>query len=360
MERVLPETVRGALRLADRQLRMLAPDDVNGMCAAVRRAATAIGPVETFYVGLYQGDNTLVMPYIFSAGEHLSADTSRFGEGGMSHWIRSNAKPYRYAYDGGRRCHVGAPMGDGVLSRDVVAVPMFGPEDDTVIGMLNTQSPLPNVFDDTFVTALQWLAQALALSLEGSARRPTRERLYRGFPELDPTRLDFPTDMLHTATDCLDEVAGSVETLQSRVELLDGDQMRQELGRIKDQCRLVGTELAMMVLKVPMPDPDDRTYPETLTAREREIADLIAHESMTNAMIGRRLFISEKTVKAHVSNILRKLGIRQRSELVWFLGGKAVESTRPHAAPDSPTPTGPHYTEPLPSSGHDTDPEIRT
>ncbi|MFG3257445.1 LuxR C-terminal-related transcriptional regulator [Streptomyces sp. NPDC048172] len=328
---VLPETVRGALRLADRQLRMLAPDDVNGMCAAVRRAATAIGPVETFYVGLYQGDNTLVMPYIFSAGEHLSADTSRFGKGGMSHWIRANAKPYRYAYDDGRRCHVGAPMGDGVLSRDVVAVPMFGPEDDTVIGMVNTLSPLPNVFDDTFVTALEWLAQALALSLEGSARRPERERLYRGFPELDPSRLDFPTDMLHTATDCLDEVALAVETLQSRVDLLDGTQLREELGRIKDQCRLVGTELAMMVLKIPM--PQDRTYPETLTARKREIADLIAHESMTNAMIGRRLFISEKTVKAHVSNILRKLGIRQRSELVWFLGEKAVESARAHAAP---------------------------
>ncbi|MGH8880898.1 MAG: hypothetical protein ACRD0P_26685, partial [Stackebrandtia sp.] len=74
--------------MADRQLRLGAPDDVNGMCAALRRAAAAIAPVETFYVGLYQRDNTLVMPYIFSGGEHLGADTSRFGRDGLSHWIR--------------------------------------------------------------------------------------------------------------------------------------------------------------------------------------------------------------------------------------------------------------------------------
>ncbi|NBE52898.1 LuxR C-terminal-related transcriptional regulator [Streptomyces boluensis] len=350
MGTVLPETVRGALRLADRQLRLLAPDDVNEMCAVVRRAATAIAPVETFYVGLYQGDNTLVLPYIFSAGEHLSADTSRFGRGGMSHWIRANAKPYRYAYDDGRRCHAGAPMGDGVLSRDVVAVPMFGPDEATVIGMVNTQSPRPDVFDDTFVIALEWLAQALALSLDDGARSSTRERLYRDFPELDRNRLDFPIDMLHTATDCLDEVARSVDTLRSRAALLEVAELRQELGRIKDQCRLVGTELAMMALKTP--PSHDREYPETLTTREREIADLIARESMTNAMIGRRLYISEKTVKAHVSNILRKLGIRQRSELVWFLGEKATDHHHRHGADTSNSPTAPRIsrgTRPQPS-----------
>ncbi|MDI3405075.1 LuxR C-terminal-related transcriptional regulator [Streptomyces cavernicola] len=335
MESVLPETVRGALRLADRQLRLLPPDDVSGMCAVVRRAATAIGPAETFYVGLYQGDNTLVLPYIFSDGEQLSADTSRFGTAGVSHWIRAHAKPYRYTYDDGRRCHAGAPMGDGIPSRDAVAVPMFGPDAVTVIGMLNTQSPRPNVFDDTFVVALEWLAQALALSLDEGARSSARERLYRDFPELDRRRLDSPIDMLHTATDCLEEVAGSVDTLQSRVALLEVDELRLELGRIKDQCRLVGAELAMMALKTsaPAPTPPDREYPETLTTREREIADLIAHEAMTNAMIGRRLYISEKTVKAHVSSILRKLGIRQRSELVWFLGGKAAD--RPGAGSGS-------------------------
>ncbi|AXK37591.1 LuxR family transcriptional regulator [Streptomyces armeniacus] len=189
--------------------------------------------------------------------------------------------------------------------------------------MVNTQSLRPDVFDDTFVTALEWLARALALSLDSGVRSPAREQLYRDLPELDHSHLESPIDMLHTATDCLDEVARSVDTLQSRAALLELAQLQQELGRIKDQCRLVSTELAMMALKTPA--SHDRQYPETLTTREREIADLIAHEMMTNAMIGRRLYISEKTVKAHVSSILRKLGIRQRSELVWYLGEKATD-----------------------------------
>lgn len=323
METVLPESVIGALRLADRQLRLGAADDVNGMCAVVRRAAAAIAPVETFYVGLYQGENTLVMPYIFSGGEHLGADTSRFGTGGLSHWIRSRAKPYRYAHDNGRRCHAGVPVGDGTPSRDVVAVPMLDPTDRGVIGMVNTQSPRPEVFDDTFVLALEWLARALALSLTDDDRARSRADLYREFPELDSSRLDSPIDMLHTATDRIDDVARLVDALQTRADQLDGEQLRQELSRIKDECRLVGTELAMMALRAPK--PRDREYRESLTAREREIADLIVGESLTNAMIGRRLFISEKTVKAHVSSILHKLGIRQRSELGWVLSGNAED-----------------------------------
>lgn len=314
----LSEPVIGALRLADRQLRLRAADDVNGMCAVIRRAAAAIAPVETFYVGLYQGDNTLVMPYIFNDGEHLGADTSRFGKGGLSHWIRNRAKPYRYAHDNGRRCRAGVPVGDGTPSRDVVAVPMFDTDDTTVIGMVNTQSSRPDVFDDTFVAALEWLSRALALSLDDGDRSASRERLYRDFPELDSSRLDSPIDMLHTATDRLDDVARLLDALRSRADRLDTAGLKRELSDLKDECRLVGTELAMMALRASK--PRDRQYHETLTTREREIADLIVHESLTNAMIGRRLYISEKTVKAHVSSILRKLGIRQRSELVWVVG----------------------------------------
>ena len=333
MRQVLPESVRGALRLADRQLWLRPADDVNGMCAVIRRAANAIAPVDTFYVGLYRDDNMLVMPYIFSAGEHLGADTSRFGLGSVSEWIRSRAVPYRYGLDGGRRCHAGAPVGDGVPSRDIVAVPMFDADGRTVIGMVNTQSPHPDVFDDTFVVALEWLAQALSLALNERARSAARDRLYLDFPELDSGRLDSPVDMLHASTDRLDEVARQIEAAQSRAAQWDPAELDAELGRIKDQCREFGSELAMLALRAPV--APGREVQDALTAREREIADLIVDESLTNAMIGRRLFISEKTVKAHVSRILRKLGIRQRSELVWLLGGKST--VRPDATQLSET-----------------------
>ncbi|MEW8978083.1 MAG: response regulator transcription factor [Symbiobacterium sp.] len=57
--------------------------------------------------------------------------------------------------------------------------------------------------------------------------------------------------------------------------------------------------------------------PCPLTPREREILILVA-EGLTNAEIAKRLFISEKTVQTHRSNMLDKLGIHDRTELVRY------------------------------------------
>jgi DNA-binding NarL/FixJ family response regulator len=50
---------------------------------------------------------------------------------------------------------------------------------------------------------------------------------------------------------------------------------------------------------------------EALTGRELEVVVALA-QGMSNAEIGRRLFMSEATVKAHVSSILAKLGMTNR------------------------------------------------
>jgi DNA-binding NarL/FixJ family response regulator len=64
--------------------------------------------------------------------------------------------------------------------------------------------------------------------------------------------------------------------------------------------------------------PDRTSTPEALvelTDREREITRLVA-EGLTNNEIAGRLVISPLTAKTHVSNILRKLGCRDRAALV--------------------------------------------
>ena len=56
---------------------------------------------------------------------------------------------------------------------------------------------------------------------------------------------------------------------------------------------------------------------ETLSQREREVLALMA-EGMSNQQIATHLGISDKTVKTHVSNVLGKLGLTNRTELAAF------------------------------------------
>ena len=56
---------------------------------------------------------------------------------------------------------------------------------------------------------------------------------------------------------------------------------------------------------------------EPLTNREQEVLKLIA-EAHTNREIGEILHLSEKTVESHRGNILRKLGMRDRVQLVRY------------------------------------------
>jgi DNA-binding CsgD family transcriptional regulator len=61
-----------------------------------------------------------------------------------------------------------------------------------------------------------------------------------------------------------------------------------------------------------------------LTTRELEIAQLIAGGA-TNREIAETLFLSPKTVERHVSNALRKVGARNRTQLAERLRDPAVE-----------------------------------
>lgn len=56
---------------------------------------------------------------------------------------------------------------------------------------------------------------------------------------------------------------------------------------------------------------------QVLNERELSVLDLIA-EGLTNAEIGERLYLSEKTVKHHVSDILGKLGLTRRVHAATF------------------------------------------
>ncbi len=64
-------------------------------------------------------------------------------------------------------------------------------------------------------------------------------------------------------------------------------------------------------------DQKDEKEPMVLSERELEIVQLVAQGS-SNKEIATELFISENTVKVHVKNILNKLELRNRQQLVAY------------------------------------------
>lgn len=73
--------------------------------------------------------------------------------------------------------------------------------------------------------------------------------------------------------------------------------------------RLVDEFVRLSRLQTAAGNPADNP----LTNRERAILTLVA-QGQTNAMIGEALFISEKTVKSHLTNVFEKLHVEDRSQ----------------------------------------------
>ena len=63
----------------------------------------------------------------------------------------------------------------------------------------------------------------------------------------------------------------------------------------------------------PTPEPVQRPDVAALTRRELEILRLVA-EGHSNSQLARMLWVTEQTVKFHLSNVYRKLGVANRTE----------------------------------------------
>jgi NarL family two-component system response regulator LiaR len=113
--------------------------------------------------------------------------------------------------------------------------------------------------------------------------------------------------------------------------LLKDVQPRELVGAIRaadaGETILHPTVAARLVEEVAgRPDPAPRT---PLTERELEVLALIA-KGMANKLIARELGVAERTVKTHVSNVLGKLGVSDRTQAaLWAVREGLVERRQP-------------------------------
>lgn len=104
--------------------------------------------------------------------------------------------------------------------------------------------------------------------------------------------------------------------------LIDGEAWSEEWARGKTMELRQAIEYALYDEERPAPSRSERpsasAHLPILTRREREVATLVAR-GLTNRRVATELFVSERTVDHHVSNILKKLGLRSREQVASHL-----------------------------------------
>ncbi|MFC5749190.1 response regulator [Actinomadura rugatobispora] len=96
---------------------------------------------------------------------------------------------------------------------------------------------------------------------------------------------------------------------------VDPQALVQAIRAVHDGHVLFAPDAAEAMVRAD-PAADDRG-PAALTEREREVLVQIAR-GRSNREIARALVVSEKTVKTHVSNLLMKLGVQDRTQAALF------------------------------------------
>ncbi|MBK8050596.1 MAG: response regulator transcription factor [Anaerolineales bacterium] len=105
------------------------------------------------------------------------------------------------------------------------------------------------------------------------------------------------------------------------LEMLAGLE-RGEAPMTRDLAARLMREFAQQARPSPEPAPQSDT-PDQLTERQLEVLQLMA-QGKTNQEIGDALYITERTVKYHTREILQKLHLRNRAQMVAYAVGAGL------------------------------------
>ncbi|HKH78327.1 MAG TPA: response regulator transcription factor [Rubrobacteraceae bacterium] len=140
-------------------------------------------------------------------------------------------------------------------------------------------------------------------------------------------RSELPDVEVIALTSVLEDASVTGAVRAGAIGYLMKDTEAEELGRAikaaaESRVYLAPEAAARLMREVRTPES-----PEALTERETEVLQLLAR-GKANKQIATSLYVTEKTVKAHVSSILAKLGVQSRTQAALYAVRAGLVSVR--------------------------------
>jgi two-component system, NarL family, response regulator LiaR len=138
-----------------------------------------------------------------------------------------------------------------------------------------------------------------------------------GISATEKIRAELPEVEVIALTSVLEDASVTGAVRAGAIGYLLKDTDSEELSRAikaaaEGRVHLAPEAAARLMREVRAPES-----PEALTGRETEVLRLLAR-GKANKQIASSLYVSEKTVKAHVSSILMKLGVQSRTQAALY------------------------------------------
>jgi two-component system, NarL family, response regulator LiaR len=138
-----------------------------------------------------------------------------------------------------------------------------------------------------------------------------------GISATEKIRAELPDVEVIALTSVLEDASVTGAVRAGAIGYLLKDTDSEELSRAikaaaEGRVHLAPEAAARLMREVRAPDS-----PEALTDRETEVLRFLAR-GKANKQIASSLYVSEKTVKAHVSSILMKLGVQSRTQAALY------------------------------------------
>jgi DNA-binding CsgD family transcriptional regulator len=276
---------------------------------AFRQWMARITRVDAFYIGLFHGMDRILYPYQFD-GNDIDDEPGSLSvmPGGVSEWVRERRRTYRYSFDDGAVLKQSKPFGDVTRSSaDVLAAPLFRAPSDTleVFGVASVQTYTPNTYTDEDVAAFEWLCSVVARLL-------TREEEDRQSAAVLEDSAGIPPDEIISAVvRDLGLMRRRIDAILNQPAITDRE-YRATLEHLGAETARLQAETAELVLRA---HRAAETRFRSLTKREQDVA-LLLMKDLSNAEIATSLGLSERTVKVHVGNVLKKYAAKQRSSVI--------------------------------------------